>query len=488
MYVAALDAGTTGTRCLLVDREAEVVAETYESHEQRYPEEGWVEHDPEQLWTNARRVVERALSAADADAGDLASLGVANQRETTVLWERSTGTPVADAVVWQDRRTVDRVEAIPEEAAESIRERTGLEPDAYFSATKLEWLLDQDDRRERARRGELAAGTVDSWLLWRLTGQHVTDVTNASRTMLFDVHDLAWDPELLERFSVPPEVLPEVRPSVPADPYGQTRAFGAPVPVAAALGDQQAALFGQRCFDAGEAKTTCGTGSFVLQNTGERAVDAEDLLTTVAYQVAGEAPRYALEGSVFTTGAAVEWLADLGIAADPADVERLAAEVDDTDGAVLVPAFQGLGAPFWDGRARGTVVGLSRSTRAEHLARATLEAVACRTRDVLAAMAAAGPAVEELRIDGGAASETVCRLHADYTGQAVERPEVRETTALGAAFAAGLAVGFWPDRERLREVATADRRFEPTWERERADRRYERWRRAVERSRDWVEE
>jgi glycerol kinase len=493
-HVAALDQGTTGTRAMVFDADGGVAGEAYATHEQHYPEPGWVEHDPEEILENAVATLRRAVEAAGVDAVDLAALGLANQRETTVVWEAATGDPVGNAVVWQDRRTTGRVEELVAAGrAPEIRRRTGLEPDAYFSATKVEWILDErgENLRERARAGELRFGTVDAWLLDRLAGVHATDVTNASRTMLFDVHDLSWDDELLAEFGVPRAMLPEVRPSVPAEPFGHLdeEVLGAPVPVAGVLGDQQAALFGQTCFEPGETKATTGTGSFVLMATGEAAVESDHgLLTTVAFQAAGEPARYALEGSVFTTGAAVEWLVDLGVAESPADVEALAAEADDHD-VHLVPAFSGLGAPHWDERARGTVVGMSRDTGPEELASATLWGVAHRVREVVDAMAAdAGAAVDVLRVDGGAAgNDGLCRRQADLLGTPVERPAVTETTALGAACAAGLSVGVWADRSELREHRRVERRFDPGEERA-AERRHERWSAALERSRGWADE
>ena len=491
-FVGAIDQGTTGTRFVLFDRAGVIRANTYARHEQLYPNPGWVEHDPGEIWANVKRVVREGFEEAGVDGDDLAALGVANQRETTVLWNAETGEPVTNAIVWQDRRTTDRVEAISEATAVDIREQTGLEPDAYFSATKAEWLLDEGDRRERAAAGELLLGTVDAWLLWNLTGVHATDVTNAARTMLFDVHDLAFAPDLLDQFSVPEACLPEVYPSVPEKPYGHTDpegVLGARVPVAGVLGDQQAALFGQTCFEAGEVKNTCGTGSFVLLNTGDRFIESDrGLVTTVAFQVAGEPPRYALEGSVFTTGAAVEWLGDL-LGATPGEVEALARRVDDTDEVYLVPAFQGLGAPFWDGRARGTIVGLTRSTERSHLARAALEAVAFRTRDVVRAMAAdAGLSVDRLRVDGGAVgNDLLCTMWAEVLETTVDRPVVEETTALGAAFAAGLATGYWPDRDTLRATTRVDRTFVPEdLDGRSLAGRADRWAGAVERSRDWA--
>jgi glycerol kinase len=498
--------GDDRQRFMVFDHGGRVVAEAYERHEQRYPDPGWVEHDPREIWENTQSVTRRALEAAGVDAEALAALGVTNQRETTLVWDAATGEPVYNAIVWQDRRTTDRVEELQAAGTnETIREKTGLEVDAYFSATKLEWILDNADpvgtdrgdgrdARERAADGELLFGTVDSWLVYNLTGAHVTDVTNASRTMLYDIHAGEWDDELLAEFGVPRAMLPEVRPSIDEDCYGRTDADGfldAEVPVAGALGDQQAALFGQTCFDPGDAKNTYGTGSFFLTNTGTEAVDSDHgLLTTVAYQRSGEAVRYALEGSIFATGAAVEWLEDVDLIEDAGETERLARDVDSTDGVYVVPAFTGLGAPHWDGRARGTVVGMTRGTCREHIVRATLESIAYQTRDVAEAMAAdTGVAVEELRVDGGAVkNDFICQLQADVVGVDLVRPEVDETTALGAAYAAGLATGYWDDVDALRENWRVDRRFEPEMARERADRRYGRWREAVERSLDWARE
>ena len=494
-HVAAVDQGTTGTRCLIVDREARVVADAYAPHESHHPRPGWVEHEPAAILANVRRVVRESLAEAGIEGEELAAVGIATQRETTLLWDAATGEPVDRAIVWQDRRTTDRIEALDDDERALIRERTGLAPDAYFSATKLEWLLDRDRRRERAAAGELRAGTVDAWLLARLTGAHVTDPTNASRTMLFDVEDCAWDDELLDLFSVPRACLPTVRPSSVATPYGHTDpdgAFGARVPATGALGDQQAALFGQACFEAGEAKNTYGTGSFLLTNTGtEPARSEHGLLTTVAYQLADEAPRYALEGSIFVTGAALDWLAEVGVVESAAATEALARSVDSPDGVAFVPAFAGLGAPYWDGRARGTVLGLTRGTEPAHLARAALEAIAFRTRDVVEATAAdAGRPLASLRVDGGAvANDLLCRLQADALGVEVVRPAVRETTGLGAAFAAGLGVGYWDSRATLRETRRIDRRFEPGAGEEdpvALDGRYGRWGEALDRARDWA--
>ncbi|WP_435178060.1 glycerol kinase GlpK [Halorussus sp. AFM4] len=503
-YVGAIDQGTTGTRFMVFDHDGTVVAEAYETHEQRYPEPGWVEHDPLEIWENTKTVVRSALADAGVEADRLAAIGVTNQRETTLLWDRETGKPVYNAVVWQDRRTTDRVEQLEDEGkAELIREKTGLQPDAYFSATKAEWLLENADPiktqrarpadlRARAADGEILFGTVDSWLVYNLTGQHVTDVTNASRTMLFDIHEMAWDDDLLAEFDVPRACLPEVRPSSDEEYYGTTDPegfLGAAVPVAGALGDQQAALFGQTCFDAGDAKNTYGTGSFFLMNTGDEPVDSDHgLLTTVGFQRSGEPVRYALEGSIFATGAAIEWLGDVTLVEDAAETEALARSVDSTDGVYVVPAFTGLGAPHWDPRARGTIVGMTRGTRREHIVRATLESIAYQTRDVAEAMVAdCGLELDDLRVDGGAVKNNyLCQLQADVLGADIVRPEVDETTALGAAYAAGLAVGYWEDVDELRDNWRVDRRFRPEMDAATADARYDRWSEAVERSRDWA--
>jgi glycerol kinase len=505
-YVGAIDQGTTGTRFMLFDHGGQVVASAYETHEQIYPEPGWVEHDPTEIWENTQTVVQRALDDAAVDAEQLAALGITNQRETTLLWDRDSGRPVYNAIVWQDRRTTDRVETLEDDdRADWIRDKTGLEPDAYFSATKAEWLLDNADPiktqrarpadlRDRAEAGQICFGTIDSWLIYNLTGEHVTDVTNASRTMLFDIHETSWDDELLAEFGVPRASLPEVRPSSDDAYYGFTDAegfLGAEVPVAGALGDQQAALFGQTCFDAGDAKNTYGTGSFLLLNTGNEAVESEHgLLTTVGFQRSGEPVQYALEGSIFVTGAAIEWLDDVDLIDDPGETETLARSVDSTDDVYVVPAFAGLGAPHWAQRARGTIVGMTRGTRREHIVRATLESIAYQTRDVAEAMEAdSGIDVESLKVDGGAVKNNfLCQLQADILDADIVRPEVDETTALGSAYAAGLAVGYWESTDDLRENWQTDRDFEPSMANDEVDRKYGRWQEAVERSLDWARE
>jgi glycerol kinase len=505
-YVGAIDQGTTGTRFMVFDHSGQVVANAYEKHEQIYPEPGWVEHDPVEIWENTQEVVTRALDGAGLDAEQLDSLGITNQRETTIIWDAASGRPVHNALVWQDRRTTDRVEEIQaEDKVEWIREKTGLECDAYFSATKAEWILDNaeplklqssrtQDLRDRARDGELMMGTIDTWLIYKLTGNHITDVSNASRTMLYNIEDLQWDDELLEEFNVPREMVPEVRPSSDENYYGHTDAdgfLGAEIPVAGALGDQQAALFGQTCFDEGQAKNTYGTGSFFLMNTGNEAVTSDHgLLTTVGFQRSGEDVQYALEGSIFITGAAIEWLEDVDLINNAAQTAELARSVDSTDGVYMVPAFTGLGAPHWDGRARGTIVGMTRGTKKEHIVRATLESIAYQTRDVAEAMEAdAGIEMESMRVDGGAVKNNfLCQLQSDIIETEIHRPEVDETTALGSAYAAGLATGYWDNLDELRENWQVDREFSPEMDADEADALYDRWHDAVERSLDWAED
>ena len=503
-YVGAIDQGTTGTRFMVFDHAGQVVANAYKKHEQIYPEPGWVEHDPEEIWENTTEVVNQGLDEAGLNASQLEALGITNQRETTVVWDAETGKPVYNALVWQDRRTTDRVEELEAENKVGwIRGKTGLEADAYFSATKTEWILDNadpiklqrirpEDVRDRAEDGELLMGTIDSWLIYNLTGNHITDVSNASRTMLYNIHDLEWDEDLLEEFGVPESMLPEVRPSSDEDYYGTTDAdgfLGAEVPVAGALGDQQAAMFGQTCFDEGDAKNTYGTGSFYLMNTGEEAVESEHgLLTTIGFQQSGEPVQYALEGAIFITGAAIEWLEDVSLIDDAAETAELARSVDSTDGVYMVPAFTGLGAPHWDGRARGTIVGMTRGTEREHLVRATLESIAYQTRDVAEAMEAdSGVETTSLRVDGGAVKNNfLCQLQSDIIQTDIVRPQVDETTALGSAYAAGLAVGYWGDLDSLRDNWQVDKEFNPEMDDADADSMYSRWDDAVERSLDWA--
>ena len=493
--VLALDQGTTSSRAIAFDRTGRAVASASREFEQRYPAPGHVTHDPEAIWESQLAVAREAVERAGGP-DRLAALGLTNQRETTVVWERDTGRPVADAIVWQSRITAPFCAALRDAGHEPLfRARTGLPLDAYFSGPKIRHILDADPGlRPRAERGELAFGTVDSFLLWRLTGGrvHATDVSNASRTLLFDIHRLAWDDELLDLVGVPRAMLPQVRPS--SGLFGETdqSLFGAPIPIGGIAGDQQAATFGQACFAAGEAKNTYGTGAFLLLNTGAVPVASEHgLLTTVLWQLGpDEPPAYALEGSVFVAGAAVQWLRD-GLRAIGAsgEVERLAAGVEDTGGVYLVPAFVGLGAPHWDPDARGALLGLTRGTGLPEIARATIESIAYQVRDVLDAMDAdAGGPLRALRVDGGAAvNDTLLQFQADILDVPVERPVVAETTALGAAYLAGLAVGFWRDPADLAANWAIDRRFEPAMDPARRERLLRGWRRAVERSLGWAE-
>jgi glycerol kinase len=493
-YVLALDQGTSGSTALVVDPDGRVRARGYAELPQHYPRPGWVEHDPEEIWATVERAARAALGAARITGGELAALGITNQRETTVLWDRATGAPVHRAIVWQCRRTAPICERLRAQGLEPlVRTRTGLVLDAYFSGTKLRWLLDEvPGARARAERGALAFGTVDSWLLWKLTGGavHATDATNASRTLCLNLATGDWDDRMLEVLGVPRAVLPAVCPS--ARPVGETVDLGwlpRGVPIAGLAGDQQAALFGQGCHRPGDAKNTYGTGCFLLLNTGERVVaSARGLLSTIAWRFGGRTT-YALEGSVFVAGAALQWLrAGLGVLRTAAESEALARSVPDTGGVYFVPAFVGLGAPYWDMYARGTIVGLTRGTTTAHLVRAALEAIAYQSRDVLEAMAAdAGLAVPALRVDGGAAAnDFLCQFQADILGLPVVRPAVIETTALGAAYLAGLGVGLWPSLDGLRRRVAADRTFEPAMDEATRSRHHDGWRRAVERARGWA--
>ena len=497
-FILSLDQGTTSSRAILFDRDGHVVATAQREFRQSFPQPGWVEHDATEIWQTQLGVMQDVLARQGAGASQVAAIGVTNQRETTVLWDRRTGEPVAPAIVWQDRRTASVCAALRAKGkAGWIQERTGLLPDAYFSATKLAWLLDQvPGARARADRGELAFGTVDSWLVWKLTGGrvHATDASNASRTLLFNLQTLRWDPALLRLFDIPASVLPQVVPSSGVLGETEPALLGAPVPIAGLAGDQQAALFGQACFAPGMAKNTYGTGCFMLMNTGESPVSSRhQLLTTVAWQGPKGAPHrtaYALEGSVFMAGATVQWLRDgLQIIQAADEVGPLAASVADTGDVYLVPAFAGLGTPDWDGHARGTLVGMTRGTTRAHIARAALEAIALQTADVFGAMAKdSGIELKELRVDGGASrSDLLMQMQADFLGVPVVRPRVTETTALGAACLAGLATGFWGGADEITARWATDRRFEPSLPDSERSRRLARWRQAVERSRGWVE-
>ncbi|MDR7482487.1 MAG: glycerol kinase GlpK [Armatimonadota bacterium] len=502
-YLAAIDQGTTGTRCMLFDLTGRAVASAYREHDQLFPQPGWVEHDPAQIWDRTQTVVAEALAAAPP--GHLLAVGITNQRETTVAWDGRTGRPLYNAIVWQDVRTAPDCRALIDAGWEDdVRRRTGLPISTYFSATRIRWLLERvPEVRALASAGHLRLGTIDTWLTWHLTGgpaggAHVTDPTNASRTLLCNLETLSWDPVLLDRFGVPPGALPAIRPSAPAEPYGVTSPAGpfrARVPVCGILGDQQAALVGQACFAPGEAKNTYGTGSFLLQHVGARpAWSTRGLLGTAAYVVAragGEPLRaYALEGSIAVTGAAVQWLRDnLGLIASAAETEGLARSVPDAGGVYFVPAFSGLFAPYWDMRARGAIVGLTRYVTKAHLVRATLEAICFQSREVLDAMVAdSAQPVTVLKVDGGAAAnDFLMQLQADILGVPVVRPAVRETTSLGAAYAAGLGAGAFGSLDALRRLWRADRTFEPAWDAGRRETALRGWRRAVERARDWLE-
>jgi len=493
-YVLALDQGTTSSRSIVFDRAGRVVAMAQQEFPQIFPGPGHVEHDPEAIWTSQLQTAKLALTSARIGAADLAAIGVTNQRETTILWDRATGKPVANAIVWQSRVTApicDRLKADGHEP--TIRRKTGLVVDAYFSGTKIKHLLDSfNGLRARAARGEVLFGTVDSFLIWRLTGgkQHVTDISNASRTLLYNIHSQDWDDELLKLLDVPRAMLPEVRGS--SEVYGETlpELLGVPVPIAGSAGDQQAALFGQACFEPGSAKNTYGTGCFMLLNTGSTPVPSEKgLVTTIGWRL-GREITYALEGSVFIAGAAVQWLRDgLKAISVSAEVEALMSEVPDTDGVYLVPAFVGLGAPYWDPRARGVVVGLTRNTKMAHIARAAVDAMAYQARDVLEVMQKeSGLQLSSLKVDGGAsANAQLLQFQADLLNVPVRRPVVGETTALGAAYLAGLAVGYWNGLDDVRGNWALDREFTPRMAASERDRLYHGWRRAVERSLDWAE-
>jgi len=492
-FVLALDEGTTSARSIAFDRSGAVVAVAQREFEQRYPAPGDVRHDPEEIWA-AQLATAREVVAAVGGADEIAAIGVTNQRETALVWERAGGRPVADAIVWQSRVTAPFCESLRAAGHEpAVRARTGLPLDAYFSGPKFRQILAEDPSlRPRAEAGELAAGTVESFLIWRLTGGrvHVSDVSNASRTLLMDIHRTAWNDDLLSLMEVPRALLPEVRSS--SEVYGETdpELFGRAIPIAGAAGDQQAATFGQGCFAVGEAKVTLGTGAFLLANTGSHPVESGNgLLATIAWQLGSGAPLvYAIEGSVFVTGAAVQWLRDgLGLIAASADVETLAGRVADSGGVVFVPAFVGLGAPYWDPAARGTIVGLTRGSGAAEIARATLDSIAFQVRDVVEAMDAdLHSPLTELRVDGGGAGDLVCQLIANQVGRSVERPAVRETTAFGAAALAGLAVGFWSDPAEIAAIRAVERRFEPAAPDDRREAGYRAWQRAVERSRGWA--
>ncbi len=489
-YVLALDQGTTSSRALLLGEDGRLHGTAQASFEQIYPQPGWVEHNPGEIWSTQFGVAMDAMAQANATADSIAAIGITNQRETTIVWDRATGDAITNAIVWQDRRTSGSCDQLREQGHEkSIQKKTGLVIDAYFSGSKLRWILDNvAGARERANRGELAFGTVDSWLVWKLTGgaRHVTDVTNASRTMLFNIHAQKWDDDLLALFDIPKSLLPEVTGS--SEICGETSGVLQGIPIAGIAGDQHASLFGQMCTEPGMVKCTYGTGSFMLQNTGSQAVSSRNkLLTTIAWRIKGETC-YALEGSVFIAGAVVQWLRDeLQIIRTSEEIESLAASVPDSGGVYFVPAFAGLGAPHWDQYARGAIVGLTRGSNRAHIARAALEGVAFQVADILAAMESdSGVPVRELRVDGGAARNNVLmQMQADLLGVTVTRPANTETTALGAAYLAGLATGFWPDQAAIKKQWIAERQFVPEIKDEKRQARLGRWRQALERAKAW---
>ena len=493
--ILAFDQGTTSSRAIAFGRDGRVLASVQQEFRQIFPRPGWVEHDPLEIWRTQRDVAAQALARAGLTAREVGAIGIANQRETTVLWERATGRPVANAIVWQDRRTASRCDALRQEGHEdTFTRKTGLLLDAYFSGTKLAWLLDNvAGARARAARGELAFGTVDCWLAWQLSAgaAHVTDASNASRTLLFNIHTLDWDDELLSILDIPRAVLPSLVPSSARIAVSACEGLPAGIALAGIAGDQQAALFGQACHEPGMAKNTYGTGCFLLMNTGAKpAVSRNRLLATVAWQREGRTA-YALEGSVFIAGAAIQWLRDgLGLIERASDIEALAGSVPETGGVHFVPALAGLGAPYWDPHARGTIVGITRGTTRAHLARATLDAIAFQSAELIEAMAAdSSIALKELRVDGGAtASNLLMQTQADLLGVPVVRPQVTETTALGAAYLAGLAVGFWRDEAEIAALWSRERVFEPALSRDAARAKLDDWKRAVARSRDWARE
>ena len=495
-YVLALDQGTTSSRCILFDHTGKICSMAQKEFEQYYPQPGWVEHNPREIWSSQLAVAMEAMAVLGANAENIKAIGITNQRETTIVWDKKTGEPVYNAIVWQCRRTADRIDQLVKDGwSDKIKERTGLVPDAYFSASKIAWILDNvEGARERAERGELAFGTVDTWLIWNLTkgAVHVTDYTNASRTMLFDIHKLEWDQEILNYFKIPRSMLPDVKPSSYLYGYTDPAVLGGKIAIAGAAGDQQAALFGQCCFDKGDVKNTYGTGSFILMNTGCEAITSKHgLLTTIAASCCADKVEYALEGSVFVAGASIQWLRDsMRMIKSASQSEEYADEVFDTAGVYIVPAFTGLGAPYWSQNARGTVVGITRGCKKEHFIRATLESIAYQTTDVIKAMEEdAGTQLTELKVDGGAsANNFLMKFQAGLVGTKVRRPKCIETTALGAAYLAGLAVGYWKDKDEIRENWALGRTFEPAMEAEERAKLLKGWKKAVKCALIWAEE
>ncbi|HDR4907815.1 TPA: glycerol kinase GlpK [Bacillus cereus] len=487
-YILSLDQGTTSSRAILFNKKGEIVHSAQKEFTQHFPKPGWVEHNAQEIWGSILAVIATCLSEADVKPEQIAGIGITNQRETTVVWDKTTSKPIYNAIVWQSRQTAEICDELKEKGyREMVREKTGLLIDAYFSGTKVKWILDNvEGAREKAENGDLLFGTIDSWLVWKLSGgkAHVTDYSNASRTLMFNIHDLQWDDELLEMLTVPKSMLPEVRPS--SEIYGETidyHFFGQNVPIAGVAGDQQAALFGQACFGEGMAKNTYGTGCFMLMNTGEKAVASEHgLLTTIAWGIDGKV-NYALEGSIFVAGSAIQWLRDgMRMFKDASESEVYANRVESTDGVYVVPAFVGLGTPYWDSEVRGAMFGVTRGTTKEHFIRATLESLAYQTKDVLCAMEAdSGIELKTLRVDGGAVKNNfLMKFQSDILDVPVERPVINETTALGAAYLAGLAVGYWKNQDEIKEQWHMDKRFEPTMEAKTSEELYAGWKKAIE--------
>ena len=492
-YVMALDAGTTSNRAIIFDVDSKIVGVAQKEFTQHFPQPGWVEHDAEEIWSSMHEVMREALEQSGLVASDIAAIGITNQRETAVIWDRTTGRPIYNAIVWQSRQTADICEDLKRQGlVDEFKEKTGLVIDAYFSGTKVKWILDHvEGARAQAEKGELAFGTIDTWLLWKLTGgkEHKTDYSNASRTLMFNIKTLEWDEALLKHLTVPKSLLPEVRPS--SEVYGHTipSIIGASVPVAGMAGDQQSALFGQNCFSPGEAKNTYGTGCFLLMNTGEDlCMSKNGLVTTIAWGLDGKV-EYALEGSIFVGGSAIQWLRDgLRLVDSAPDSEWVAKKVKDAGGVYMVPAFVGLGAPYWDMNARGMIIGLTRGTTKAHIVRATLDSLAYQTRDVLGAMEAdSGNCLATLKVDGGAvANNLLMQFQADLLGVPVDRPQITETTALGAAYLAGLATGVWASKEELKKSWQLDTRFTPALDKKDADKLYKGWRKAVKHAANWL--
>ena len=494
-YILSFDQGTTSSRAIVFNQQGNIVAVAQKEFRQIFPQPGWVEHDANEIWSTQIGVAAEAIAKAGINAADVAAIGITNQRETTVVWDRKTSQPICNAIVWQDRRTSDYCNQLKKDgSAQSIKEKTGLVTDAYFSGTKIKWILDNvEGAREKAQRGELCFGTIDSWLLWKLTNGavHATDVSNASRTMIFNIHTMDWDDELLQLMNIPKSMLPEVRSS--SEVYGHTQQLGAAtqIPVAGIAGDQQAALFGQMCTQPGMVKNTYGTGCFMLMNTGEKPITSyNNLLTTVAWKI-NDRVSYALEGSVFIAGAVVQWLRDgLKLIQKSSDVEELSLKVDDSDGVFMVPAFTGLGAPYWNQHARGIIVGLTRGSSDAHIARAAVESIAYQTMDVLNAMEAdAAITIKEVRVDGGATvNNYLMQFQADILNTTVIRPSITETTALGAAYLAGLAVGFWNDINEVQDYWQMEKSFEPQMQGEKRTQLQKQWGKAIKAAQAWTED